>query len=826
VIIVLGLALCMSPPGPSSAAPLRAVAAAAAPKPARNPGPSALAPTSLHLSEEADDGDEDADERDDTSPATRPGDEPASDPGLLRPGGRAILPTWHINLRLRKPFVPHRLVVLFRDGVTDARIQAINQREATTVLRVDPDRRLYVLQLRPGVSPPGLARRYRTFPEVLAADPDLRLAAFADPDFAQQWYFSNTGNNPGNDVNNLGFIDADIDAPEGWLVSTGDPAIVIAILDTGLNGAGGQPAHPDLDSNKILLHANFSASTTTDDLYDHGTSVAGLAAAWSNGLYIDGTCPLCSLLNVKVLGDNGTGTLSDLMFGIKWAVKIGGARILNASLGSPGPCPKTLQTVINWALGPPYNAIFVAAAGNAAPGAAAGSNLNTSPVWPATCSGVVTVAATDARDDRASFSHYGAPFVSIAAPGVDVVSLASGGGVARGSGTSMAAPIVSGAMGVIWAQNPGFTNTMVINRMLQTADQIDGTVGFPGYLPNVNSWQSGRLNLCRALGADPCDPPPPHPVLPSLATCPPDIERVTLDLSTGVTTTLGEQDSRWFLTQVPSSTWNQLPGLYPVGRYPTFSADSQYWPDPPTGASFNWIQPLEDPDAPFSSRGVYKYRTQFSVPAGAYASVSVAGRLDSDDPAIAIRLNGAPVPWTASGGFKLFSASTGFIIGGVNELVVEVENQVDRTGLLVDAQVQATCVAFTDLQIRKAGVNLPWQVQGPGQYNIQVINFGPAIIGQGAVVVKDTLPPGFGPPVGVTAGSPWSCAVGTGAGPFTVTCTWLANSANVPVGALPLITVSGTLTAVPPLSTNCANVFLPNSGVVDPVPANNQDCWP
>ena len=603
-------------------------------------------------------------------------------------------------------FVPGQVIVLFRKDVSEDRIKEINKSQATTVLNVIPDLKIYLLQLPEGVSPPEAARRYRELPEVLAADPNFVVrAATNDVDFPKQWYFENTGNNPGNHPLNLGFIDADIDAPEGWLVSMGASNVKIAILDTGVDNT-----HPDL-SGKVLASANWTTCPTwpLPDVNGHGTHVAGLAAALTNNTTaIAGTCPLCSLLNAKVLGDNGAGCLFDLQAGINWAVN-NGANILNASLAGPGLCPTTLQPVINMVQ--QSNAIFVAAAGNNT------LNLNSSPVWPAVCSNVVTVAATDARDDRASFSNYGAPIVDIAAPGVDVLSLqpsALGGGTTRKDGTSMAAPIVSGALGVIWAHFPSFTNTLVINQMLNNADKIDGTVNYPGYLTNINSWQYGRLNLCRALGVKNCDPPNPKPFIISAPDCPPGGGVVTLDLSTGTTEIpsvginddpFGTQDSKWRIIQVPSSTHGQLPGFYPIGFYPAFStaSHSQWVPDNPNtqlpGA--NWIHPLNSPVAELpagwwlaSSKGFYKYRVQFILPAGTYTSLSVGGSFAADDIAT-LYLNGQQIA-VGPGAFNTltnFSHSVlgDFNIGGVNELVVKVENGQSVTGLLVHATLQATC---------------------------------------------------------------------------------------------------------------------------------------
>ncbi len=619
-------------------------------------------------------------------------------------------------------FVPGQVIVLFRKGITEDWINKTIKSQNTTVLKISHELNIYLLQLPDGVSPPEAAQRYRVLPEVLAADPNFVVSAATypnDPLFSQQWYFDNTGNNPGNNPGNLGFIDADISAPQGWSVSKGASSIKIAILDTGVGVASSSlPPHPDLNNPpKVVACKNFSSpspSPNCDDLYDHGTHVAGLAAAdTNNNLDIAGTCPNCLLLNAKVLDDNGVGNVMDLESGIAWSVSHG-AKILSMSLASaPGnPCPSTLQNVITTAV-QMNNVIFVAAAGNN------GVNLTIHPVWPAVCKNVVAVAATDARDDNswlAGFSNYGAPIVDIAAPGVDVLSLrtpALGGGVERKSGTSMAAPIVSGALGVIWAHFPYFTNTMVINRMLKNADKIDGTVGYPGYATNINSWQYGRLNLCRALGAQPCDPPNPKPIIVSAPACPPGGGVVTLDLSTGTTNGIadpfGTQDSKWRIIQVPSSTHGQLPGLYPIGFYPAYSTDgSGVWGSATLNTGTNWIFPLNSPVAKsggywhVSSKGNYTYRVLFNLPACTYTSLTLTG-VHAEDDIAKFFLNGnqiIPGGGNAAGGFNVLTPFTygptsgmGFFKPGVNELLVKVENVISVTGLLVNATLQAnsTC---------------------------------------------------------------------------------------------------------------------------------------
>jgi thermitase len=243
-----------------------------------------------------------------------------------------------------------------------------------------------------------------------------------------------------------------------------------------------------------------------DDFNGHGTHVAGIAAAiGNNGSGVAGACWGCELMNMKVLDDFGGGTAGAVIAGIDdcvdedflephWLVHPQ-CDIISGSLSGLGPCSAVagLQAAINNAFS--EGVILVFAAGNR------NNNLNAVPEWPATCNNVVTVASTTNTDARSGFSNFGANFVEIAAPGSAILSTAPIHANNIGyryygiiSGTSMATPLVSGALGVIWSEFPFLTNQQVIDRMCLRADRIAGT----GPL-STDNWFCGRLNLFRAL---------------------------------------------------------------------------------------------------------------------------------------------------------------------------------------------------------------------------------------------------------------------------------------------------------------------------------------
>jgi thermitase len=311
------------------------------------------------------------------------------------------------------------------------------------------------------------------------AEPNLELHALAIPNdaqFSQLYGLNNTGQTGG-------LADADIDAPEGWdagglgsFPATG--GVKVGIVDTGIDAN-----HEDLSGKLVdcghasTLFGTVSNGSCADD-NDHGTHVSGtIAAKANNGVGVAGVAFNSPLSMCKALNAVGSGSTAGVANCITWLVQRG-SKIISMSLG--GGASSTMQTAVRNASN--AGALIIAAAGNDGD-----ATLN----YPAAYAEVVSVAATDNRDARASFSNANSD-VEIAAPGVNILSTKRGGGYVSFSGTSMATPHVAGVAALIWGKNPGFTAA-------QVRSKLDASVDDKGPAGRDPSFGFGRVNLQKAL---------------------------------------------------------------------------------------------------------------------------------------------------------------------------------------------------------------------------------------------------------------------------------------------------------------------------------------
>jgi thermitase len=310
------------------------------------------------------------------------------------------------------------------------------------------------------------AKAYSSNPRVAYAEPDFLTQALGSPDdpyLSKQYGLTK------------------VEAPEAWEVTAGSPSINIAILDTGVD-----LDYPDL-AGKIVSNINFSSGATVDDVHGHGTHVAGIAAAMTNSsVGVAGLGYSCSIMNVKVMGDNGGGTYSAIASGIIWAAD-NGAEVINMSLGGSG-YSSTLEDAVDYAWS--KGVVVVAAAGN---------NGDTSPIYPAHCINCIAVAATDAIDERTSWSNYG-DWVDVAAPGNCIYATLKDNSYGYKSGTSMASPHVAGLAGLVFTtltdvDGNGYLNDEVRSRIESTCDDI-----------GVEGIGAGRINAAQAVQGDDTEP--------------------------------------------------------------------------------------------------------------------------------------------------------------------------------------------------------------------------------------------------------------------------------------------------------------------------------
>ena len=266
----------------------------------------------------------------------------------------------------------------------------------------------------------------------------------------------------GDDMMSYGLHD--VEALQAWDIVTGSHEIVIAVIDSGI-----LLAHPEFDQRLVDGYDFVNDDSMPDDDSGHGTHVAGIiAAALDNGEGVAGVCPQCLLMPVKVLNANNLGSWSQLAQGILFAVD-NGARVLNLSLGANVPS-ETLASAIDYAI--ESGAIVVAAAGNYG---------SSKPFYPAALDGVIAVGATTSQGTRWIKSDFGS-YIDLVAPGDLIYSTYHDlDNIYRGytymSGTSMAAPFVSGVAGLLLSVAPTLNAEDVTIAMTLGADDL-GQVGW------------------------------------------------------------------------------------------------------------------------------------------------------------------------------------------------------------------------------------------------------------------------------------------------------------------------------------------------------------
>ena len=353
---------------------------------------------------------------------------------------------------------------------------------------------------------------------LVSFDPEIVVRPTAmpnDPSFASQWSLNNVGQTGGR-------IDADVDAVEAWQITTGSRGVVVAVIDSGIDFS-----HPDLAANIWTNPREIAGNGVDDDAdgyvddvhgwdfvdvdnmpqdgFGHGTHVSGIiGAVGNNAAGVSGIAWQVSILPLRFQNNSGMGYTGAAISALNYATKLRRAGVpiyvSNNSWGGGTTFSSTLQAAIK-AHGD-AGITFVVASGNS------GADNDVVPRYPSGYAGdnVIAVAATDASDNLASLSNYGRTSVDLAAPGIDILSTLPGGRYGGMSGTSMAAPHVTGAVALLASRKPGITPAEVRAAIFGSVDPLASLAGKVA--------TGGRLNVRAALdrlAVAPAPTPTPTP---------------------------------------------------------------------------------------------------------------------------------------------------------------------------------------------------------------------------------------------------------------------------------------------------------------------------
>lgn len=248
----------------------------------------------------------------------------------------------------------------------------------------------------------------------------------------------------------------------------------------------------DDDDNGFIddyMGVQINKETNNPTLNIHGSHVAGIIAADPTKGPVAGVAPKSKILPAQFIGNDEGGSIGDAIIAMNYVVSRG-AKIVNLSWGA-GPCVEipTLRSALQQISD--HGVLIITAAGNG-DSYGVGVNMDAYPAYPSAYNfaNQINVAATTFDDYLISFSNYGARTVHVAAPGVSIYSTIPGNGVRSLSGTSMAAPMVSGAAALIWSAVPSATATQVKQALLRSVDIV------PARQIEVSS--RGRINVLKA----------------------------------------------------------------------------------------------------------------------------------------------------------------------------------------------------------------------------------------------------------------------------------------------------------------------------------------
>ncbi|MNX58910.1 Thermophilic serine proteinase precursor [compost metagenome] len=366
------------------------------------------------------------------------------------------------NAAVNAAAVPGEILVKFRPGISSNSVKAMSAQLG--MKQVGSVNRLGVVTMKVTGDAKATIAKLQQNGNVLYAEPNYMAYAsdfkvekvVNDPRLAEQWAINK------------------ISAPAAWDVNMGSKKTLLAIVDTGVDYN-----HPDLAGRVDKGYDFINNDEDAMDDQGHGTHCAGIAAAGTNdGVGIAGLAPGVSILAVKVLSASGGGSYESVASGITYAADRG-AHVISMSLGG-GASSQAIQDAVNYAIS--KGSLVVAAMGN---------NGRESKSYPAACDGVMAIGATDINDAKASFSQYGS-WISVGAPGHNILSTIPGNKYAVYSGTSMATPYAAGLAALVKDTFPSLTANQIRERIEKSADDV-GTAGFD------KMFGHGRINAAAAV---------------------------------------------------------------------------------------------------------------------------------------------------------------------------------------------------------------------------------------------------------------------------------------------------------------------------------------
>jgi thermitase len=297
-----------------------------------------------------------------------------------------------------------------------------------------------------------------------------------DKEFDGQWAVYNNGHNTWVANSPIG---VDVNVVKAWELTKGSKDIVIAVIDSGINYN-----HPDLKDNVWVnekelngkpgvdddgngyiddIHGYDFANNDGDPLDDngHGTHVSGIIAATHNEIGVRGVVPNAKIMALKFLTAKGPGDTANALKGIDFAIN-NGAKVINNSWGG-GDYSQAMYDAFKKAA--QKNIVIVVAAGNT------NNDNDAKPMYPANYNvpGLISVGSFSMVDVKSSFSSYGKKSVHVFAPGNYIISTDVDQPYKWRSGTSMAAPFVSGAVGLLLSKESSLEVEDIKRRVIETS---------------------------------------------------------------------------------------------------------------------------------------------------------------------------------------------------------------------------------------------------------------------------------------------------------------------------------------------------------------------